>query len=228
MSTPSGTLNVRYANTKPIAETMYYHGTKLFSLNLNPNASVSGSGTIPAPPANSYFWASSTLELSISTRTISLHWPTVSTSTTDTISSLTNGTTYQVRVRARNSVGTSDWSPAATHAIGRPSPPAAPTLTSGNTTIAAKWSAPASPVAIIDYDVRYCSSSCEVDANWTPIADVTNSTSLSETISGLNNGATYYVQVRAEAGVGAGPLVAQRQHQGRPARGALRDRVGVG
>ena len=121
MSTPSGTLNVRYANTKPIAETMYYHGTKLFSLNLNPNASVSGSGTIPAPPANSYFWASSTLELSISTRTISLHWPTVSTSTSDTISSLTNGTTYRVRVRARNSVGTSDWSPAATHAIGRPS-----------------------------------------------------------------------------------------------------------
>ena len=205
MSTPSGTLNVRYANTKPIAETMYYHGTKLFSLNLNPNASVSGSGTIPAPPANSYFWASSTLELSISTRTISLHWPTVSTSTSDTISGLTNGTAYRVRVRARNSVGTSDWSTAATHAIGRPSPPTAPTLTSKDTKITAKWDAPASPVTIIDYDVRYCSSSCNVDANWTPIADVTNSTSLSETISGLNNGATYYVQVRAEAGVGAGP-----------------------
>ena len=205
MSTPSGTLNVRYANTKPIAETMYYHGTELFSLNLNPNVSASGSGTIPAPSANSYFWASSTLELSISTRTISLKWPTISTSTTDTISSLTNGTTYRVRVRARNSVGTGDWSPVSAHAIGRPSAPAAPTLTSDDTEIIAKWSAPASPVAIIDYDVRYCSSACNVDANWTPIADVTDSTALSATIGSLNNGTTYYVQVRAEASVGAGP-----------------------
>ncbi len=204
IATQSGTLSVYYAGTKPIAETLHTHGTKLFSLSLSQNVS-SGSGTIPAPAANSYFWAASTQDLPISTRTIRLDWPTVSTSTSDTISSLTNGTTYRVRVRARNSVGAGDWSPAAAHAIGRPSAPAAPTLTSDDTEIIAKWSAPASPVPIIDYDVRYCSSACNVDANWTPIADVTDSTALSATIGSLNNGTTYYVQVRAEASVGAGP-----------------------
>ncbi len=202
MSTPSGPLNVRYADTKPIAETMYYHGTELFSLTLNPNVSASGSGTIPAPPANSYFWAASTQELSISTRTISLDWPTVSTSTTDTISSLTNGTTYQVRVRARNSVGTGEWSTASAHAIGRPSAPAAPTLTSGNATITAKWIAPASPVTITDYDVQYSSDG---GTTWTEWNAANTSTDLNATITSLNNGTTYHVQVRAEGSVGAGP-----------------------
>ena len=128
-----------------------------------------------------------------------------STALSASITNLVNGTTYQVRVRAENSVGTGEWSTTSTHTIGRPGAPSAPTLASGNAQLTANWSAPAGTVAITDYDVRYCSSSCDVDANWTSLPDTTDSTALSATIANLNNGTTYYVQVRAESSVGPGP-----------------------
>ena len=128
-----------------------------------------------------------------------------STGLSASIPNLVNGTTYQVRVRAQNSVGEGDWSPASTHTVGRPSAPAAPTLTSGDRRLTVNWSAPAGTVTITDYDVRYCSSNCDVDANWTSMPDTTDSTALSATIPNLNNGTTYYVQVRAESSVGPGP-----------------------
>ena len=202
IATQIRTLSVYYAGTKPTAETLHTHGTKLFSLDLSQGVLGSGSGTIPAPAADSYFWAASTQDLTTSTRTIRLDWPTISTSTTDTISSLTNGTTYQVRVRARNSVGTSDWSAASTHIVGRPSAPTAPTLTSGDRRLTVKWSAPAGTVTITDYDVQYSSDS---GATWTEWNETNTSTALETTITGLNNGATYSVQVRAESSVGPGP-----------------------
>ena len=125
-----------------------------------------------------------------------------STALSASIPNLVNGTTYQVRVRAQNSVGEGDWSPASTHAIGRPGAPAAPTLTSGNAQLTAKWSAPAGTVTITDYDVQYSSNG---GATWTEWNAANTSTGLNATITGLNNGTTYQVQVRAESNLGPGP-----------------------
>ena len=131
---------------------------------------------------------------------------TPSTALTATITGLTNGTTYQVQVRAQNSVDAGDWSSAATHTIGRPSAPSAPTLTTGDTGLTAAWSAASGNGSdITDYDVQYCSTACTSDANWTSIPDTTPSTALTATITGLTNGTTYQVRVRAENSTGTGP-----------------------
>ena len=120
-----------------------------------------------------------------------------------TISSLTDGTSYQVRVRAANARGTGPWSPSASIIVGVPTPPAAPTLASGNGTLTATWTAPAdNGSAITDYDVRYCSTSCTTDANWTDVSHT--GTAKSATISTLANGTAYEVQVRAANARGTG------------------------
>ncbi len=129
-----------------------------------------------------------------------------STALTATITGLTNGTTYQVRVRAQNSVGNGPWSAASTHIIGRPSAPAAPTLTTGNARLTATWTAAAgNGSTITDYDVQYCSANCAIDTSWTSLPDATPSTALNATITGLTNGTTYQVRVRAENANGTGP-----------------------
>ena len=127
-----------------------------------------------------------------------------STATTTTITGLTNGTEYQVQVRAANSHGESDWSDSASArpAAVAPSAPAAPTLVSGNRSIAASWSAPAdNGAAITDYDVQYSDDG----ANWTVFAPNSTSTATTTTITGLTNGTTYQVQVRAANVAGEGP-----------------------
>ena len=118
-----------------------------------------------------------------------------STALTATLTTLTNGTSYQVQVRAGNANGDGAWSSSATAQAGAPEPPAAPTLTSGNAQLGVSWTAPASSgSAITDYDVRYSSDS---GATWTELADATPSTDLTATIATLTNGTAYQVQVRA-------------------------------
>ena len=134
----------------------------------------------------------------------------VSANTTATIASLSNAVTYLVRVRARNSVGPGAWSTASTHTIGRPSAPAAPALTTGNTQLTVAWNAASGNGSnITDYDVTYCGEStpknCDFAANWFSLPDTAPSTALSAVISGLANGETYRVRVRAENAAGTGP-----------------------
>ena len=138
------------------------------------------------------------------------------TSTTATISNLTNGTTYQVQVRATNSVGDGAWSLSSSAAPeDEPAQPAAPTLTYSNTSLGVSWTAPAdNGQEISDYDVQYractystdltCSSSSTATwGNWTDRTGETSSdTSTSVTLSGLTNGTAYQVQVRAANSVG--------------------------
>ena len=131
-------------------------------------------------------------------------WNDTDTGTTigATITGLTNGQSYQVQVRATNSVGNSQWSNSrsATPAAQAPSKPVVPTLAVGNAQLTVSWVAPAANGASIsDYDVRYRAgnSGSWTDANY-------NGTGTSTTISSLANGTGYQVQVRARNSVGWG------------------------
>ena len=126
-----------------------------------------------------------------------------------TITGLTNGTAYQVQVRAGNSVGDSGWSTSASAAPrDKPARPAAPTLSYGNRSLSVSWSAPAdNGASITDYDVRYCTNStgCDAANEWTALNDTGDNatdTARSATITGLTNGTAYQVQVRAGNAVG--------------------------
>ena len=122
------------------------------------------------------------------------------TGTSTTITGLTNGTAYDVRVRATNSVGSSQWSSAATATPATlPTTPAAPTLTAGNSQLQVSWTAPATGGAqITDYDVQYKTSS---DTTWTD--HTFTGTGTSTAITGLTNGTAYDVRIRVTNAVGS-------------------------
>ena len=133
-----------------------------------------------------------------------------STATTATITGLTNGTTYEVQVRAGSSAGNGAWSDSATAAVANvPDKPTAPTLTSGIKQLGVSWTEPnTNGEAISDYDVQYreCTATgttpCNATGDWT---DHTHSgTTTTATITGLTNGTTYQVEVRATNGAGTG------------------------
>ena len=115
---------------------------------------------------------------------------TTSTAITATVTGLTNGTAYQVQVRATNSVGVSAWSASAKG-------------------LGVSWTAPASNgSSITDYDVQYraCTATpktCASSPTWGSWTDHTHDgTGTGTTISGLTNGTAYQVQVQATNGVG--------------------------
>ena len=126
----------------------------------------------------------------------------VSTTTSATITGLTNGVTYYFRVAAVNSAGTSTYSSSVTAAPF--SAAAAPTISTvfatANSAIV-NWAAPASNggSAITDYVVQYSLNS----VNWTTYSDGT-STSTSATVTGLSAGTTYYFRVAAVNSAGTG------------------------
>ena len=126
-----------------------------------------------------------------------------SAATSATIPGLNNGTTYQVQVRAGNSVGDGPWSDSATGTpVGVPAAPAAPGLTAGEGQLEVSWRAPSNNGSSIDdYDVRYRPAG----GSWTKLPDTTKSTARSVTITGLRDGTAYEVQVRAGNSIGDGP-----------------------
>ena len=126
------------------------------------------------------------------------------------VTNLQNGTQYDVQVRAVNAAGEGDWSPTS---VGTPrtvpGPPTVDSVSGASRELTVGWSAPASdggadPTA---YDLRYIEASADetVDANWTVELAVWTSGSLQHTISSLEVGTRYDVQVRAvnEAGEGS-------------------------
>ena len=116
-----------------------------------------------------------------------------------TITGLTNGTAYDVQVRACNEDGcTVDWSPLTRIPIPTtPDQMAAPTLTPGDERLTVSWSGPpdgGSPIT--GYEVQYKRTSV---SSWTSAPSVSASPT---TISGLVNGSSYNVRVRACNAVG--------------------------
>jgi len=123
-----------------------------------------------------------------------------------TISGLTNGSLYDVEVRAINAQGNGPYSPTTQGTPATvPAAPAAPTLTVGDASLIAQWTAPAdggSPIT--GYTVRYKLASA---TEWTEQA----ASGLSATISGLTNGSLYDVGVRANNERGNGPYSSATQ-----------------
>jgi len=117
------------------------------------------------------------------------------------ISGLSNGTTYYVWIRAKNTVGTSEFSPTST---GIPSafnetpraPAVAPSVSTGDRQINVTWAAVEGATA---YEVWTGTSNSSASAAKNG-ADVT--LSLSAEIYGLTNGTTYYVWIKAKNNVG--------------------------
>lgn len=126
----------------------------------------------------------------------------VSTTTSATVTGLTNGTLYYFRVAALNPATTGTYSSSAS-ATPRTTPnaPIFTTLTPGNTQIVVSWSAPANGgSAITDYDLQYSSNS---GSTWTAWAANTTSTATSVTVTGLTNGTSYVFRVLAKNAAGS-------------------------
>ena len=124
------------------------------------------------------------------------------------ITGLTNGTGYDVQVRAVNANGDGSWS--ATVSGKAATVPSASHLWSAvasSAQIYIIWSSPDSDGGsdITSYDLRYIGSDADdsVDANWTIKEDFSQSASAYR-IRGLTNGVAYHVQVRAVNAAGDG------------------------
>ena len=126
-----------------------------------------------------------------------------------TITGLTNGTSYDVQVRAVLGSDDGSWSEtvSGTPSAGTAAVPTVKGVRSEDTALNVSWNAPTSPPATTTaYDVRHILSSAsdKADANWTVTDDGWTSGALSYTITGLANGVGYDVQVRAVSANGDG------------------------
>jgi hypothetical protein len=122
------------------------------------------------------------------------------TTLSTTISSLTNGTTYPIKVRAHNSVGYGSASNTAN--VTPATAPSAPTITAsrGDSSATVTWAAPANGGATIDsYQI-----SKDGGSTWTTVTPSLVGGNLVTTLLSLTNGTAYPVQVRAHNNVGYG------------------------
>ncbi len=119
-----------------------------------------------------------------------------------TITGLNNGTTYRARVRASNAIGDGLWSAwSADFMPGAvPSAPGVPTLTGGNAEINTSWAAPGDDggATVSNYELQVN----DITAATYDYLDA--GTGLSEDVTGLTNGHTYRIRVRAENSFGVG------------------------
>jgi hypothetical protein len=120
----------------------------------------------------------------------------VSTTTSTTITGLTNGTAYDVRISAINAIGTGNASTAVTATPGvAPGAPTGLIVTPASGQLTATWTAPADNggAAVSDYAVEYRTSP---SGTWTVFPDGVSSATTA-TITGLASATTYEVRIRA-------------------------------
>ncbi len=120
------------------------------------------------------------------------------------ITGLINGTSYEVQVRARNIAGTGSWTDSALATpLAVPHAPDLPTLEPGDDQLIATWAAPTNTggSAITGYELQYSSDG---GTTWSDPPIEVAAPATKAIISGLSNGTSYEVQVRAINAQGAG------------------------
>lgn len=132
-------------------------------------------------------------------------WPhAASSSTSATITGLTNGTSYTFRVSAVNSIGTSPTSIASSSVTPRTTAgaPSFSSITVSDSQATLNWLAPGSNggAPITDYYIEYRAGSGSW-SSWSHTASI----STTATITGLTNGTSYTFRVSAINAVGTGP-----------------------
>jgi hypothetical protein len=129
--------------------------------------------------------------------------PAAAGATSLAVTGLTNGTAYTFQVRALNAVGAGPYS-AMSNTVTPATMPTAPmvgTATAGNASATAVWSASSNNggSAITGYEVRVVAGTAQVGALRPAAAGAT-----SLAVTGLTNGTSYTLQVRALNATGAG------------------------
>ena len=117
--------------------------------------------------------------------------------TNATIPSLTESTSYQVQVLARNAEGESPWSPSGSGQTGAQGAPDVPTgldATRGHQEVMLSWVQPSGGAEVTHYEYEQ-----DVSGRWIS----TGSTATTTTVTGLTNGQSYTFRVRAVNSAGA-------------------------
>jgi len=181
-------------------------GAPVIGTAVRENSSASVSWTAPASDGGSPI---TSYQVQVRTGSTVVRTDVVTGLMTDTlVTGLTNGTAYNFRVAAVNAVGKGPLS-AASNTVTPATVPGAPTIgtaTAGQGSATVTWTAPASNggAAITSYQVFVNSGGSVVKAVTGIAASAT-----SRTVTGLTNGTTYTLQVRAVNAVGAGPASAE-------------------
>ena len=124
-----------------------------------------------------------------------------SSTTSCTITGLTNGDWHDIRLRATSSAGDGPWSAVVrARPSADPPAPAGVTVTAGHTALNVNWTAPASSLRppVVSATVRYRRSDASPEDPYLPACQV-NAAVTSCAISGLTNGTSYDVRVRFTA-----------------------------
>ena len=119
--------------------------------------------------------------------------------TSYTVTGLTDGTSYRFKVRAVNDLGDGAESPASASVLAASAPgkPGTPSVTVGLGSLSVSWSAPTdNGTSITGYDIEHRSWSGSAWGNWTGRKRL-GASATSTVVDGLTNGTRYQVRVRA-------------------------------